>query len=372
MVSFASSAAIDSLRDAVRSTAVERLRPLAVETDRDGCTSSAVSAVLNAITGIDRVDPARGVLDPVGFCAVAENLAWGDPAVAYAWASSRQAAYVLTSCGSSEQKSRYLSGSAGSAIIPASLMLYEGFGRGLAELATTADQDSRGWVINGEKIGVPFAGDARYSVVIARDGSGRPVAFVVDLPSADVVFAGEEDRRIALAGLPFASSALLANLRVSDPADVLASGVLLDRALGICRLALAAVGLGLAESTTQYAAEWSANRLAFGRPLAAFQGVSFVIADLFMDIESTRVGLLNCLSMLSDRSVEFTTEDVDDLVSPIVGQVGNLLRNAAREGVELMGVHGVIADHPAERAFRSAPVLAAIDFDPLHNPLVLR
>jgi alkylation response protein AidB-like acyl-CoA dehydrogenase len=107
--------------------------------------------------------------------------------------------------------------------------------------------------------------------------------------------------------------------------------------------------------------------VAFGRPLVGFQGVSFVLANLLMDIEAARLGVYDALgtAQASDGELEAVT-------SHLVAHVNRLVGDAGREGVELMGVHGVIADHPAERIFRSAAVLAAIDFDPLTHPLTLR
>jgi alkylation response protein AidB-like acyl-CoA dehydrogenase len=358
----------ERLRSDIRAAALNLLRPLASGPDADGYSSDAVSS---ALQGIDTL-PDLTHTDATAFCLAAESLAWGDPAVAYAWTASRQVAWLLATCGSGDQKDRYLTRLGKAVNTPASLMLFEGFGRAPSELTTTARRDGDDWVIDGEKTAVAFAGQAEVSVVVARAEDGDLIAFVVDSPSVEVTFEGAKDRRIAMSGVQIASTASINGLRVGNEA-VLASGSQLERALGVCRLALAAVSLGAAESTTRYAADWSAQRIAFGRTLAGFQGVSFVIADLYMEVESTRVGLGNAVSTLSSSgATHLNGEQIDGLVSPIVGQANHLLRDAAREGVELMGVHGVITDHPAEHIFRAAPLLASIDFDPLNNPLVLR
>jgi len=366
------SPAHERLRSDVRAAAVDTLRPLRHGTDADGCLSDAVSKALLGIDALQDADPGQGAVDAAAFCHAAESLGWGDPALAYAWMTSRQVAWLLATCGSDEQKSRYLNHFGDSAITPASLLLYEGFGRTPAELTTVARRDGDGWILDGEKTAVAFAGQAHLAVIVARDEEGALIAFVLDSLGAGVTFAGENDRRIALSGVAIASTAAIQGLRVGNDA-VLSAGTTLERAIGVCRLALAATCLGIADATTRYAADWSMERIAFGRPLAGFQGVSFVLADLFMEIEATRIGLSNALSVLSATdATSLDAGQVDELVSPIVGQASHLLRDAAREGVELMGVHGVIAEHPAELIFRAAPLLASIDFDPLHNPLVLR
>jgi alkylation response protein AidB-like acyl-CoA dehydrogenase len=365
------SPAHERLRSDVRAAAVDTLRPLRHRTDADGCLSDAVSKALLGIDALQEADPGQGTVDAAAFCHAAESLGWGDPSIAYAWTTTRQVAWLLATCGSDEQKDRYLSRFGDSAITPASLLLYEGFGRAPAELTTVARRDGDGWILDGEKTAVAFAGQGHLSVIVARDEEGALIAFVLDSLEG-VAFAGENDRRIALSGVAIASAAAIQGLRVGDDA-VLSAGTTLERAVGVCRLALAATCLGIADATTRYAADWSIERIAFGRPLAGFQGVSFVLADLFMEIESTRIGLGNALSVLSATdATPLDAGQIDELVSPIVGQASHLLRDAAREGVELMGVHGVITEHPAELIFRAAPLLASIDFDPLHNPLVVR
>ncbi|TGD87912.1 hypothetical protein BayCH28_08845 [Mycolicibacterium sp. CH28] len=372
MIELGTSVAHDQLRSDVKIAAIDELRPLRDVVEADGCLSDAVSKALLGIEVLQDADPGQGSNDAVAFCTAVESLGWGDQSIAYAWMTSRQVAWILTTCASEEQKARHLSRFGDSAITPASLFLYEGFGRAPGELTSVARRDGDGWILDGEKTAVAFAGCAEVSVIVARDEEGALIAFVIDSEAPEVTFIGEGDRRIALSGVAIASKAPIRGLRVSADA-LLYSGSALERAVGVCRLALAATCLGIADSTTRYAADWSAQRVAFGRPLAGFQGVSFVLADLFMEIESTRIGLQDALRVLSDPSARtLDSEQIDDLVSPIVAQTSHLLRDAAREGVELMGVHGVITDHPAESVFRAAPLLASIDFDPLHNPVVLR
>jgi alkylation response protein AidB-like acyl-CoA dehydrogenase len=373
VIDFELSSAHEQLRSAVQTAAVEQLRPLRNRSDVEGCLSDAVATTLVRVDALQQADPGQGDVDAATFCHAVERLGWGDQAVAYAWMASRQVAWLLKTCGSEEQQKKYLGRYTDSAIVPASLFLYEGFGRGPSELTTVASRDGEGWIVEGRKIAVAFAGQAEVSIVAAREEDGAQIAFVVEsVEPAAVQFTGVDERRIALSGVPIASTATLSKLRVGSDA-VLARGAALAHALGVCRLVHAATCLGIAEAATRYAADWSMKRTAFGRQLAGFQGVSFVLADLFMEIESTRVGLHNAVAALSEPDKSpLEAEEVDELVTPIVSQSSHLLRDAAREGVELMGVHGVITEHPTELIFRVAPLLASIDFDPLHNPVVLR
>jgi alkylation response protein AidB-like acyl-CoA dehydrogenase len=217
--------------------------------------------------------------------------------------------------------------------------------------------------LEGEKVAVPFPLDAEVHVVVARDDDGL-IAFVMDDAGDNIAFHGADERKLAMAAVPMARASIV-GLRIGDEAVL--GRLALSRALSVCRLAQASVSIGASEATTRYAADWGTRRVAFGRPLVGFQGVSFVLANLLMDIEAARLGVYDALGR-----AQASEDELEAVTSHLVAHVNRLVGDAGREGVELMGVHGVIADHPAERIFRSAAVLAAIDFDPLTHPLTLR
>lgn len=349
------------LRDDLRTAAIEQLRlpPGTGETDEIPQAARDALAGFAELPGTDGF--VSGETDALAFCLAAESLAAGDPAAALAWTTSRQVAWLIARCGTETQQKEWLGRFADDALFPASLLLYEGFGRVPTETETTARRDGAGWVIDGDKIAVAHSTDAPVALVVARDESGRLVAFLSDEFRDSITFVTPASGPLALASVPLAS-ARITGLRVSSDA-ILAEGDLV-RELAVCRLAQAAVSVGVADGTTRYAANWGRNRIAFGKPLVGFQGYSFVLADLFMDIEAARLGIQHALGVPPD--------EVEALTSAVVGQINQLVGDAGREGVELMGVHGVITDHPAERFFRSAAVLSSIDFDPTSSLLTLR
>ncbi|MGW1785636.1 acyl-CoA dehydrogenase family protein [Streptomyces sp. NPDC002143] len=348
----------------LRDIAVERLRPLTAEAEAQRAFSETIVKTLADIDWLPGRDAfATGTEDALSFCLAAEGLAWADPALAYAWVTSRQVSWLIAACGSTTQREKYLPLLARSPLAPASLLLFEGYGRAPSELAATARRDGQGWVVSAEKTAVAFAGRGDIAVALARDEDGELTGFIIDKPAGSVRFEGENDRRLALGAARLATRAVISELRLGPEAVLDPSG--LAAAIGVCRLAQAAVSLGAAESATRYAADWGLNRTAFGRPLVGFQGVAFPMVNLLMEAESTRSALHEAVATLA------TADDTEERTSRTVAQVNHLVRNASREGIELMGVHGVITDHPVERIYRSAAVLASIDFDPLINLLVL-
>lgn len=351
------------LGDDWRSFCAEKLRPFAADSEAKHEFGDALVSTLGTweLPGADGF--AGGTDDPLSLLLAAEGLGWADPALGLAWVTGRQVAWLIAACGTEQQRRQHLPRLAAGPLPMASLLLFEGYGRAPSEVQTTAHRDGDDWVLDGDKVAVVAAGVADLSVVIARDEGGSLAGFVVEDPGGAVDFDGAGGRRLALGAARLAHAARLRGLRL--PADAALRGEGLAAAIGVCRLAQAAVSLGAAEAATRYAADWGVNRTAFGRPLVGFQGVAFPLANLMMDGDSVRMSLIDALSQLS------ADDAGEERVSRAVAQSNHLLRNAAREGVELMGVHGVITDHPVERIYRSAAELAAIDFDPLLSPLVL-
>ncbi|WP_329410568.1 acyl-CoA dehydrogenase family protein [Nocardia vinacea] len=344
--------------------AVNRLRPLAAKAELDRVLPAEFGEILASLPWLPGSDAfASGVADPLTFCLAAQSLGWADPALAFGWLTARQVAWLIAASGTPAQRERYLPRLAADPTLPVSLLLFEGYGRAPSELDTSARQVEDGWILNGTKTAVANADTAEFAVVVARDAEGGLRAFVIDDLSA-VHYRGNDDRWLSLQAVGPAAYAEISNLHVRSEAALSIDGI--GAALSVCRLAQASLVLGAAESATRYAADWSMRRTAFGRPLVGFQGVAFVLANLFMDIESTKAQRDGALGALAEG-----LDDSELTTSRVVAQTNHLVRNASREGIELMGVHGVITDHPVERIYRSAGLLAAIDFDPLLNPLVL-
>jgi alkylation response protein AidB-like acyl-CoA dehydrogenase len=359
--------AVDQIRPLVAthdpSTRFDAITRPAVPTaaDERGLPDS-VTGLLDSVTYLPGRDGFADSRDPLAFCLAAESLAWGDAAVALGWVTSRQVAWLIASCGTEDQKARHLPRLAASAGATASVLLFEGYGRAPSEIETTARRTETGWVINGTKQAVMHSGEAEIAVVVAREESGTLRAFILE-DTAAITYRGTDERWLALGAISPATYAELDNVEVPAAAALEVEG--LAQAVSVCRIAQASVSLGVAEAATRYASGWATTRLAFGRPLVGYQGVAFPLAELFMEIEAAKMARLDVLSALGPES------DAELLTSRLAVRASHALRNATREGVELMGVHGVITDHPQERMYRSAGLLGSIDFDPLLDSISL-
>jgi alkylation response protein AidB-like acyl-CoA dehydrogenase len=244
--------------------------------------------------------------------------------------------------------------------------LHEGRGIAPSELETQARRNGTGFAVNGFKSPVMFPQSAVVSVIIARDEGGALVGLIIENLDGAVEFRGAgRGRKLAMNACPTAVEARIRDLRAPPESVLPTEG--LHRALTICRLAHACVCIGTAAAATRFAGEWGQKRIAFGKPLVGFQGVSFPLVNLVLEADAARLSVLQLATATLMGSAE-----LERGANEIVAHANQLIADATREGVQMMGVHGVLQEHPQERFYRSAAVLASIDFDPLTCGFAIR
>jgi alkylation response protein AidB-like acyl-CoA dehydrogenase len=318
------------------------------------------------VSGLRAEHGGDGLIDAATQMAAAENLAYGDPGIALAALWSGAAATLLSEHGTAEQgdRARRLSRDAAA---PGAIAMYEGFGRGPDEWTTTVGGGAGTITVRGTKVGVPFAAAADPLIVVGTDADTGTLRAVVVPAGAPGVTLEPADGAIALS----ATQSLVASFDVTLPADAALGGGSLDPvALAVSveriRLILGAVAVGVAQRAIDYASEYATERVAFGRPIAGFQGVSFLLAEKQMRVEAARLAVAEAASLIDGGAAGA------DALGPLrraVRETVNYAADAAamttRDAVQVLGGHGFLTDHPVELWYRSAAALAALDFDPL-------
>jgi alkylation response protein AidB-like acyl-CoA dehydrogenase len=303
---------------------------------------------------------------------LAIQLGHADPGVALAIVSSWQAQVLLDAAGSEEQLERFrLRDDAATLQELATVLLYEGFGRSPSELTTSARRSGNVWELNGRKDLVAHPAEAEAQVVLARDtDTGRLEAFLVnrggsgyelerdDATEGKLGLRSVHTGAVVLTGYPVSES-----LRLSG-AD--GDEVALHRATAASRLLIAGIALGVAKASVEYAVGWALERKAFGRPIGSYQGVSFLLADLATAIDTAELLVWETVSGLAKSS---DVAEMERQTSRALARSCSISTDAGRHGVNLLGVHGIITDHPVERWYRASAALSTIDFDPLTTAL---
>jgi alkylation response protein AidB-like acyl-CoA dehydrogenase len=356
-----------ALAELVHGFAERELRGAARDAEKARAVPTSVANALHAL-GISCPIPetlgGQGEPDLVTYLMIAEELAWGDPGIAYAALGAGHAALLVARLGTPAQQAVLLPRFLASEAPDASVLLYEGYGRAPSELRTRAERTQRGWTITGAKAEALRSGPDGLSVVIARRSDTGALGAFAALGEPRGMHVTRDDRALGRIAFGCAPTGAVALDGVLLPGDALLPGgdeLALARTLAWIRLTLPALAIGCARASLEFARRYATERVAFGRPIAAFQGVAFPLADADMAVEAARLELWEVA-----RAVEQSRDpaSIERLCGTAIAHASEAALRATREGVQTLGGHGFITDYPIERWYRCAAALAAIDCDP--------
>lgn len=335
-----------ALRATLHDFASEILRPGARACESAKGTSQDIARQAHEIGVTAPVDESfggAGLFDALTHSIVAEELAWGDPGIAYQLVGSGIAAIILGSSGTDAQKKAHLPAFGQDEPVKSFVAIGEKIAAGdLESLDTTIDADK----VSGTKYGVLNATDAAVGIVVGRSGDSLG-AVVVD-SSSELEIVKLEDKL----GLEAAPTAVV---RFDLAGEAIPASDELTQAILRAKLMTGAIALGCARASLEYASDYAKEREAFGKRIGAFQGISFKIADMAIEVDAARLAVWRAAWKLDHG--EATLSDIAEAN-------GMALATAVRcgdDGVQVLGGHGYIRDHPVEKWFRDAVTLSVFD-----------
>jgi alkylation response protein AidB-like acyl-CoA dehydrogenase len=358
----------EEMRERLHALAWGELRARAADAERDGADLTVLAADLRS-AGLDPARIAGGDVPEIHTLLVAlDELAYGDPGLAWAAAGPLQLALIVGSCAGEELRGEIAAALSTDPAATTSFLAYEDFGRSPSEYETTASHTGNGWAVSGRKTSVAHPAAADVSGLLARNGSGDLTAFAWDGDRAGLRLE-RDDRavgKLALTAVP-TGPVTIERLELRD-AERIDGGIELHRTAAQARLLLAAVLVGTARASIEFCAGHALERTTWGRPIAEYQGVSFPIIEHSTRIDEARLLLWDTGTRVSESD---EVAEIERLTSRAIARASTLALTATRDGVQLIGVRAITRDLPSERWYRSAAVLAAIDFDPLQTPFGL-
>jgi acyl-CoA dehydrogenase len=335
-----------ALRDTLREFAAEVLRPAARPAEEAGAVADDLRRRVHelGITAPVHEDLSFGTpVDALTYCIAAEELAWGDPGIAHQAVGSGLGAQILGVTGSDDQRNKHLPPFLEAEPASAFVAIGERLAAGdLEALETTIDGDK----VVGTKYGVVDADRARFGIVVGRGEAGLD-AILVDGNDYEIV------RREQKLGLQASDTSVVrfdgAGERLGVDAEQL------ERAIVGAKLVVGALAVGTARASLEYASQYAIEREAFGRPIGAFQGVSFKIADMAIAVDAARLAVWRAAWKVDQGNA--TLADVAEAN----GQALQAAVLCGDDGVQVLGGHGYIRDHPVEKWFRDAVTLSVFD-----------
>jgi alkylation response protein AidB-like acyl-CoA dehydrogenase len=346
-----------AVRDMVAAFAKEQIAPHAAQWDRSREFPVQLFAKLGelGIMGMFVSEAYGGAaLDTVSTVIAIEELSRADAGVGVTVSVQGLAARIIETFGSEELKRKYLPPMCAGTWLGAFALTESESGSDASSLRTRAERRGGEYVLNGTKQWVTNGGYAQALVIFARTGRDGPKgisAFLVDKDSPGLSIS----RVVEKLGIHSSNTVdvVLQDGRV--PAQHLLANegdgykIALSN-LGAGRLGIAAQAVGILAACLETSQRYAVERHQFGRPIGAFQAISFKIADMAVDLDAARL-LLYRAAWMRDQGLPMV-----DASSKAKLFASTAARKHANECLQILGGYGYTTEFPAERYYRDAKI----------------
>ncbi len=307
------------------------------------------------LMGIVIPEPYGGAgLDYVSYALVVEELAKVDAGTATTVSVHTMICAVLLALGSEAQKSRWLPRLASGREIGAFALTEPDVGSDASQLRASARRDGNEYVLNGRKQWCTNGSQAALTMGMFRTGGAgsRGVsAFIVEnaLPGIRVEKVTEKlgIRTSDTVDLTFDDVRVPLDAMLGDEGEGFVNAL---RTLSGGRIGIAAQATGILAAALDASVKFAGERTAFGKPIGAFEGVSFKIAQMATDLDAARL-LTYRAAALADAGRPFATE-----ASKAKLFASTAARRHAAEALQIHGGYGYTTEFPVERYYRDAKI----------------
>ena len=359
MKEFATSEEHELLRDSVRQLAADKIAPRAAEIDETGefpwdVHAALVGADFHAIHIPEAYGGAGG--DAVAACIVIEEVARVCASSSLIPAVNKLGTVGMILAGSEDLKQRYLPEVArGEALFSYALSEPEA-GSDAASMRSRAVPDGDGWVLSGSKRWITGAGVSKYYTVMAvtdpSAGSHGISAFVVHADDEGFSL-GAPEKKMGIKGSPtrelyFDNIRLPADRIIGAPGTGFSTAL---RALDHTRPTIAAQAVGIAQGALDFALSYVKERKQFGRAIAEFQGLQFMLADMQIKLHAARL-----LTYSAAAKSERGDDDATGYAAAAKAFASDSAMEITTDAVQLLGGYGYTKDYPVERMMRDAKI----------------
>jgi alkylation response protein AidB-like acyl-CoA dehydrogenase len=347
------------IRKVVRELAEEKIAPHAADVDEHArYPEEAAAALLAADFHAPHVPEEYGGAgaDALATVIVIEEIARVCMSSSLIPAVNKLGSLPVQISGSEELKSTYLTKLAKGEGGFSYCLSEPDAGSDAGGMTTRAVRDGDGWVLDGVKRWITNAGVSEYYTVIAVTNPdsrrARMSAFVVEKSDEGVSF-GAPEKKLGIKGSP-TREVYFDNVRIPGDRLIGAEGTGFEtamRTLDHTRVTIAAQAVGVAQGALDYALGYALERKQFGKPIADFQGLQFMLADMGMKVEAARQMTYAAAgrSERGDTDLTFFGAAAKCFASDVAMEV-------TTNAVQVLGGYGYTRDYPVERMLRDAKI----------------
>ena len=350
----------EAFRASVRQLVEDKVAPRAAEIDEADEYPWDIDELLvrSGFAGVSYPEEHGGAGGgAVELCLLVEEISRWSAGTSLIPAVNKLGAIPVLLAGSDEQKRLVCEGITNGDHRMSYCLTEPGSGSDAGAMKSRAARDGDGWVLNGTKRFITGAGASdlyTYFAVSDPDGPKNKniTCFLLD-KSVDGFELGKKEDKMGIRGSP-TREVILNDVRVPDSAvvgDVHGGFEIAMRTLDFSRPTIAAQALGIAQGAFDFAVGYVNERRQFGKPIAAFQGIQFMFADMAMKIETARMAVYRAASAVdeADSNVSYWAAIAKCYASDVAMSV-------TTDCVQVLGGYGYVREYPVERLMRDAKI----------------
>lgn len=312
------------------------------------------------VTGVTQPEEFGGAgLTYIDYCFVLEEIAKYSVPYAVTISVSSMVQSILSTYGNQKQKEKYLPALTSGQEIGAFALSESHAGSDAASLKTTAKKVDGGYMLNGTKMWITSGGIAKTYIVMARtggEGAKGVSAFIVRDGAKGFTF-GKAEKKMGWKTSP-TRELVFENCFVAAEDMLLEEGKGFTVAMGGLdrgRVAIAAIGVGCAQRALDESVKYSLTREQFKQAIFDFQGLQFMLADMALDTEASRLLVHAAAQSIDDKKPN------SKLCSMAKLKATDTAMKVTTDAVQVLGGVGYTSEYPVERFMRDAKVLQIVE-----------
>ena len=349
-----------AFRDTVRQLAEDKIAPRAQEIDAADEYPWDIDELLvkNGLAGVSYPEEYGGAGGgAVEICLLVEELSRVCAGISLIPAVNKLGAIPILLGGTDDQKKLVCAGITNGDHRMSYCLTEPGSGSDAAAMKSKAVRDGGEWVITGSKRFITGAGASDlytyFAVTDPEAPKGKNItAFLVN-KDMDGFSLGRKEDKMGIRGSP-TREVILDGVRVPEEnviGEVNGGFRLAMRTLDFSRPTVAAQALGIAQGAFDFAVDYCRERQQFGSPIAAFQGMQFMFADMAMKIETARMAVYKAAT-----AVDEDAPDVSYWAAIAKCYASDVAMSVTTDCVQALGGYGYIREYPVERFMRDAKI----------------
>ena len=348
-----------AIRDLARQIARERIAPLAAQVDEASEYPAEQLKLLGqqGLMGLHVPEEyGGGGAGSLAFCLAAEEVAWACASTSTIFLVQNLGGYPIIFAGSPEQKRRYLPRLATGEITAAFSLSEPGSGSDAAAMSCAAVRKGDRYIVNGSKMWVTngsHAGIITVFVSTARGKRAKGVTALLVEPGTPGFSVGKMEKKLGIHGSPtvalhFTDCEIPVENRLGEEGEGFKVAM---RTLEQSRPTIGAQAVGIAQAALDAAVGYAKERRAFDQPIAAFQGIQFMLADMAIAVHASRLVVHHAASLI-DRGVDSTALEA----SIAKCLASDTAMKVTTDAVQIFGGYGYTREFPVERFMRDAKI----------------